>query len=51
MLFLKDENGATAIEYGIISGFSFALIVSAYSVTYTKISTALSIINTAILIS
>jgi pilus assembly protein Flp/PilA len=47
-LFLKDEHGATAIEYGLIAaGISVAIIVvvqsmgSALNTTFTSVATAL----------
>ena len=46
--FLRDEQGATAIEYGLIAaGISVAIIVAVQSVgsglntTFTSVSTAL----------
>jgi pilus assembly protein Flp/PilA len=48
MRFLRDESGATAIEYGLIAaGISIAIIVavgatgSALNTTFTSVSTAL----------
>ena len=48
MQFLRDESGATAIEYGLIAaGISVAIIVAVTSVgsslntTFTSVSTAL----------
>ena len=50
--FLKDESGATAIEYGLIAaGISVVIIAAVQSVgtqlntTFTSISTALSTTN------
>ena len=50
--FLKDESGATAIEYGLIAaGISVVIIAAVQSVgsnlnaTFTSISTALSAAN------
>jgi pilus assembly protein Flp/PilA len=47
-LFLRDESGATAIEYGLIAaGISVAIIVAVQSTgsglntTFTSVSTAL----------
>jgi pilus assembly protein Flp/PilA len=47
--FLKDENGATAIEYGLIAaGISVAIIATVTSLgaklvtTFGKVSTALN---------
>jgi pilus assembly protein Flp/PilA len=46
--FLRDENGATAIEYGLIAAcISVAIIVAVQSIgtslnsTFTQVSTAL----------
>jgi pilus assembly protein Flp/PilA len=46
--FVRDENGATAIEYGLIAaGISVAIIVAvtslgtALNTTFTSVSTAL----------
>ena len=33
MSFINDECGATAIEYGLISGFGFTLIATTYAVS------------------
>jgi pilus assembly protein Flp/PilA len=51
-LFLRDESGATAIEYGLIAaGISVAIIVVVQSVgtslvnTFTKVSTELNKVN------
>jgi pilus assembly protein Flp/PilA len=48
MRFLRDESGATAIEYGLIAaGISVAIIVAVQSVgsglntTFTSVQTAL----------
>ena len=47
--FLKDDNGATAIEYGLIAaGISVAIIAvvgtlgTKLNTTFTKVSTALN---------
>jgi pilus assembly protein Flp/PilA len=36
--FLKDESGATAIEYGLIAGLIAVVIIGAVSTVGTKIS-------------
>jgi pilus assembly protein Flp/PilA len=36
--FLKDENGATAIEYGLIAGLISVVIITAVTTVGTKIS-------------
>ena len=35
--FLRDESGATAIEYGLISGLIAVVIISALRVVGTKV--------------
>jgi len=42
--FIKDESGATAIEYGMITGFMFGLIMSAYAGAFYSMSDALQVI-------
>ncbi len=37
--FLKDESGATAIEYGLIAGLISVVIITAVRTLGTKIST------------
>ncbi len=39
--FVKDESGATAVEYGIFTSFAFGLIVVIYGPTAYKISGAM----------
>jgi pilus assembly protein Flp/PilA len=36
--FVKDESGATAIEYGLIAGLIAVVIISAISQVGTKLS-------------
>ncbi|MBX9741302.1 MAG: Flp family type IVb pilin [Beijerinckiaceae bacterium] len=36
--FLKDESGATAIEYGLIAGLIAVVIIGSVSAVGTKIS-------------
>jgi pilus assembly protein Flp/PilA len=36
--FVKDESGATAIEYGLIAGLIAVVIISAISTVGTKLS-------------
>lgn len=52
--FLKDESGATAIEYGLIAALIAVVIIGAVTVigtqldiSFDKISTALTTANTA----
>ena len=42
--FLKDESGATAIEYGIIVAFGFSLITTVYGSAFYKMSDAFDVI-------
>jgi len=42
--FLKDESGATAIEYGIIVAFGFSLITTVYGNAFYKMSDAFDVI-------
>ena len=37
MSFINDESGATAIEYGLLTGFWFGLIITAYDLVYNSI--------------
>ncbi len=37
--FIKDESGATAIEYGLIAGLIAVVIIAALSAVGTKLST------------
>lgn len=37
--FIQDENGATAIEYGLIAALIAVVIISAVTVVGTKLST------------
>ena len=40
--FLKDESGATAIEYGLISALIGVVIISAVTSVGTKLSSQMS---------
>lgn len=51
MSFINDECGATAIEYGVLSGFGFTLISVTYAVAIESITDAMIILNTAMTIS
>jgi len=44
--FLKDESGATAIEYGLIAALIAVVLVGAVGALGTKLSTTFSTINT-----
>ena len=46
--FIKDESGATAIEYGMITGVMFGLIMTAWGGTYDKIAEALDVVVTTL---
>ena len=46
--FIKDESGATAIEYGMIIGFMTALIGISWASAYNGIASTFNTINTAI---
>tara|TARA_R100000655_G_scaffold74729_1_gene113603 strand:+ start:1131 stop:1283 length:153 start_codon:yes stop_codon:yes gene_type:complete len=48
MSFINDENGATAIEYGMLSGFGFTLISVVYATAMDSIIAAMSVLNTAL---
>ncbi len=48
MSFMKNENGATAIEYGVLTGFWFGLIITAYVLVYTSIGVSMSTIVDAL---
>jgi pilus assembly protein Flp/PilA len=39
MNFVRDESGATAIEYGLIAALIAVVIISAVTVVGTKLST------------
>ena len=47
-LFLRDENGATAIEYGLIAAGIAVAIITVVQGLGTKLSTTFSNITTAI---
>ena len=46
--FIKDENGATAVEYGMITGLMFGLIMTAWGGTYSKMADAFEVIVTTL---
>lgn len=46
--FIKDESGATAIEYGMITGVMFGLIMTAWGGTYHKIAEVLNVVVTTL---
>jgi pilus assembly protein Flp/PilA len=45
--FLRDEDGATAIEYALIISLIFLVIVTAVGLFATNMTTMFGIINTA----
>ena len=46
--FIKDESGATAIEYGMISALMFSLIMTAWGGVYFKIADAFDVVVTTL---
>ena len=46
--FIKDESGATAIEYGVISSLMFTLIMTAWGGVYFKIAEAFGVVVTTL---
>ncbi|QUD86748.1 Flp family type IVb pilin [Phenylobacterium montanum] len=44
--FMKDESGATAIEYGLIVALIAVVIITAVSTLGSKLNTAFGSINT-----
>ena len=46
--FLKDESGATAIEYGLIAALIAVAIIGALSVLGTKLSTTFQSVATSV---
>ena len=46
--FLQDEEGATAIEYGLIAGLIAVVIIAAVTALGTEIKTVFEKIGTAI---
>ena len=48
MSFINDEGGATAIEYGLLSGFGFVLVATIYAVSAGSIINAMNILTSAI---
>tara|TARA_R110000824_G_scaffold248837_10_gene437839 strand:- start:3497 stop:3652 length:156 start_codon:yes stop_codon:yes gene_type:complete len=48
MNFFNDENGATAIEYGMIIGFMAGLIMTAYAGALSGAASAFDVIVTTL---
>ena len=46
--FLKDENGATAIEYGLIAALISVVIIGAATAVGTSLSTTFNSVATAL---
>lgn len=46
--FLKDEDGATAIEYGLIAALIAVAIISAVTAVGTKLQTTFSEVSSAL---
>ena len=46
--FLKDESGATAIEYGLIAALIAVVIVTAVGLVGTKLQTVFTSVSTAL---
>jgi pilus assembly protein Flp/PilA len=46
--FLRDESGATAIEYGLIAALIAVVIIGAVTVVGTSLSTTFSTVSTSI---
>jgi pilus assembly protein Flp/PilA len=48
MNFFRDENGATAIEYGLIAAGISVVIIAAVQSVGTSLNTTFSAVNTAL---
>ena len=48
LTFIKDESGATAIEYGAISAIMFGLIATAWGAVFFKIADAFDVVVTTL---
>ena len=46
--FVRDESGATAIEYGLIAALIAVVIISAVTAVGTKLSTTFSSVSTGL---
>ena len=46
--FIKDESGATAVEYGVITGLMFSLIMTAWGGVFFKIADAFDVVVTTL---
>jgi pilus assembly protein Flp/PilA len=48
MAFLKDDQGATAIEYGLIAALIAVVIITAVTAVGTSLSTTFNTISTSV---
>ena len=48
MAFLKDEEGATAVEYGIMVALIAAIIIGAVEIVGTKVNGAFTSVGNAL---
>ena len=46
--FITDESGATAIEYGMLTGFMAGLIATAYTAAFYNMADAMDLIVTTL---
>ena len=46
--FVRDESGATAIEYGLIAALIAVVIIGAVTAVGTKLSTTFSTVSTSL---
>jgi pilus assembly protein Flp/PilA len=46
--FVRDESGATAIEYGLIAALIAVVVIGAVSAVGTKLSTTFTNVSTAV---
>ena len=46
--FLKDQSGATAIEYGLIAGLIAVVIITSVTAIGTKLNTKFTAISTSL---
>ncbi|HLJ52426.1 MAG TPA: Flp family type IVb pilin [Rhizomicrobium sp.] len=47
--FVRDESGATAIEYGLIAALIAVVIIGAVTAVGTKLSTTFTTVSTSLL--
>jgi pilus assembly protein Flp/PilA len=48
VMFLRDQSGATAIEYGLISALIAVVIITAVSTTGTNLTTTFNTVSSAV---